>query len=447
MMALSPGDMARRAEVAGRGITVNRIRPQSPAARAGLLAGDVITRIDGEPVTDFLDLYAASLDRDYALRVHRSGGHHTLRIVRERFEDAGLGIDLGRPIPCTNRCVFCFVDQLPRGLRKQLYIKDEDYRLSFLHGNYMTLTNLTSRDERRIVSMHLSPLYVSVHSTDEAVRSRLLARESAEGILSILDRLGSQGIRFHTQIVVVPGLNDGEALRQAIKDLSLRSESVLSLSVVPVGLTNHRQGLKPLRPVAPEEAREIVGYVDDLNRQIRRSIGRGLVYASDELLLLAKSEIPPPAYYDDYPQIENGVGLVRRLMDSMRGLNIPGSLRGRRLVFVTGRLAQPFIERIENIFVAAGVAARTLAAENTLFGPMVTVSGLVSGRDIVEAVSQTPLSDLIVLPPNVVNEDGLTLDDMNLLGIEDAIGIPVIVGDYDMTETAKRIHAVFNRQR
>jgi putative radical SAM enzyme (TIGR03279 family) len=422
------------------------VAADSPAERAGLKPGDVITRIDGEPISDFLDFYMASFASDYAVTVRRDVCAMTLEISRRPCEDSGAEIAMDALRACNNRCIFCFIDQLPRGLRRELYFKDEDYRLSFLHGNYLTLTNLTRRDEYRILENHLSPLYVSVHATDEAVRSTLLARKRGEGILTKLDRLGAKGIKFHAQIVVVPGHNDGSVLMDTLDELVRRPDFVLSVSVVPVGLTCHRRHLTPLRGVDADLARSVVHLVGEINDRMRSTSGRGVVYVSDELLVLSVSEIPPDTYYDDYPQIENGVGLLRRLLDSARYLRVPQSLQGKSLAFVTGTLAAPYIEKACTNLRKKGVRVEVIRVENELLGNSVTVSGLLAGRDMLSALSGQEGFDAVVLPPNVLNEGGVTLDDMSVMDLASSQGVPVIQGDYDMKTTTRKLDATFGAQ-
>lgn len=422
-----------------RGVKVSHVRSASPAAKAGLKTDDIITEVNGKKVVDFLDVYVAAFEDSLVLKVRRSGKETKLKVKRVKGQSLGAELEAGKPTVCGNKCVFCFVDQMPRGLRQDLYIKDEDYRFSFLHGNYLTLTNFSASDEKRIVEMHLWPLYVSVHSTDEDVRSRLLGTKPGEDVLSILDRLGSEGIGFHTQIVVVPGMNDGVKLGRTLADLCSRKDFILSVSVVPVGLTCHREGLAPLKMVNSALAGEIVAVVQKFQDEMRRATWRGVAYAADELFLLAGLDIPPGSYYDDYPQTDNGVGLMRMLLDSAEGLRVPGALKGKKLAFVTGALAAPHLEKIMSPLSKRGLKVDVVAAANRLFGPMVTVSGLLSGKDMLDAISDPAGYDAVVLPPNVLNTDGVTLDDMTIKDMSDRLGLPVLAGDYDLKETLKRL--------
>lgn len=421
------------------GVRIKAVEPGSPAERAGLVRGDVVNLIDDQPITDFLDFYLASFGPSHRLAILRGNTYQSLTLKRGRAQDAGAEIETGPFRTCGNRCIFCFVDQIPKGLRPALYLKDEDYRLSFLHGNYVTLTNLRPDDERRITSEHLSPLYVSVHATREALRACLLGRKPGEPITSILKRLARSGIRFHTQVVVVPGHNDGKDLEATLRDLCALHQSVLSVSVVPVGLTRHRTGLALLRSVTPHLARKITGHVEWLNAAMRKKTGRGMVYASDEMVILSGTGVPPANYYDDFPQIENGVGMLRRLLDEMAHLRVPSALRGRRLHLVTGPLARPYIEILSEELGRRGVKADVSAVENALLGPTVTVSGLLPGRAVLDRLQQLPECDAVVLPPDVANADGLTLDDIHVCEIEADLGVPVVLADQTIAATLKKV--------
>jgi putative radical SAM enzyme (TIGR03279 family) len=431
-----------RARARTPGATISKVGPGSPAAQAGLAAGDLVTRIDGAPVGDFLDFYLSSFGRRHLLGVIRRGEGREITLVRAKGGDTGLEIATGGFKVCGNKCVFCFVDQLPRGLRAALYLKDEDYRLSFLHGNYLTLTNLRAEDEARVIVARLSPLYVSVHSTDEGARARLLGRKPREPILKVLSRLGRKGIRFHAQIVVVPGYNDGAVLDRTLADLRALEAFVLSVSIVPVGLTSHRRGLPAVRPVSADAAAAIAGQVAALNASLRKKIGRGVFYVSDEMMILGGRAFPAASYYDDFPQIENGVGLVRQLIDQIKHLRVPAALRGRKVTLVTGRLAEPFLEQVARRLKRAGVAATVTAIDNSLLGPSVTVSGLLPGRAVVKALRNLPRPDVVVLPPDMLNCDMLTLDGVPLSRMSDRLNTPVVLGDHSLRETLAAIATV-----
>jgi putative radical SAM enzyme (TIGR03279 family) len=409
------------------------------------VAADLIVGIDGAPVHDFLDFYLGSFGGKHDLEVLRKGRRVRVRLVRGMAEDVGAEMVLDGPRPCNNRCVFCFVDQLPPGLRHELYFKDEDYRLSFLHGNYLTLTNLRPADESRIAAEHLSPLYVSVHSTNQKIRSRLLGRKPREPVLTVLRRLGKQGVRFHAQVVAVPGYNDGDDLGRTLRDLTRLGRTVLSVSVVPVGLTAHRQKLARIGAVDAGTAAGVVDEVAGLNARLRASTGRGVVYASDEMIIRAGRAIPDAGYYDDYPQIENGVGLVRQLLDQLTSLRIPSSLRGKRVLLVTGHLARPFIDEVASRLARSGLDVGVKAVTNSLLGPSVTVSGLLPGKAIISALRGTSGWDAAILPPDVANVDHLTLDDIPISQIGRLVGRPVLVADHSLKQTIKALAATLER--
>jgi putative radical SAM enzyme (TIGR03279 family) len=395
--------------------------------------------IDGGPIGDFLDFYLGAFGREHELELERGDNLLKVHLVRPRGGDLGAEVTLEKLRPCNNHCVFCFVDQLPPGLRRELHFKDEDYRLSFLHGNYLTLTNLKPADEARIVSQHLSPLYISVHTTEERVRTRLLGRKPCEPVLAVLKRMGGAGIRFHVQIVVVPGYNDGPGLRSTLRDLARLGRTVLSVSVVPVGLTSHRRSLPRLAPVDRAAARAIVDHLARLNSKGRAGGGTGKVYASDEMIILARRAIPAAAYYDDFPQIENGVGLVRQLLDQLPHLRVPRSLRGRHLRLVTGHLARPFLEEVAAALGRRGLKIDVITVGNTLFGPSVTASGLLPGKAILAALTDLGGCDAVVLPPDVTNADRLTLDDVSISEMGRALRVPVVVARFRLVETLKEV--------
>jgi putative radical SAM enzyme (TIGR03279 family) len=414
------------------GVIVQAVHEGSPAAEGGLKKGDRILDINGMPIDDFLDLYVASFDQTYIMKYERGGTAMTADFERGPGVPLGIDVNLDDIHECRNNCVFCFFDQMPKGLRKELYFKDEDYRLSFLHGNYLALTNLTPADEERIVEQKLSPLYVSVHATHPEVRERLLGAKPPENIMDTLKRLGEKGIQFHTQIVVVPGYNSGEILRETIEDLVEMGEMILSVGVVPVGLTAHREGLPEIEPVDEELAREVVRTVRGFNHRMRQRTGSGVVYAADELFIRAGIALPDSPYYDDYPQVENGIGMLRILLDSAAEAIVPEVLRDKWITFVTGTLAKPYLVEVAGILRNEGVIANVLAPHNSLFGDIVTVSGLLPGKDVLALKPRLKGFDAVVLPPDMLNADGLTLDGMTVDDLERELGLPVVPGSIDV---------------
>jgi len=318
---------------------------------------------------------------------------------------------------CGNSCVFCFVDQLPRGLRSSLYVKDEDFRLSFSYGNYITLTNLSDADYERIAAQRLSPLYVSVHATDDAVRREMLGNRHAPPILESLRRLDRARVRVHAQAVLCPGINDGAVLEQTLADLFALGELIQSVAVVPVGLTAHRERLTRIEAVSAAAA---AGALDTIEHWQKRFLAEGrnrTVYAADELYLRAGRTLPPHDEYGDLPQLENGVGLLRSFEFD---LNESAGLLGDRLdpplalTLVTARLAEAFLaDAIDGVFGPVdGLTCQVVASDNSLLGPTITVAGLLSGADMIDALKRAPESDACLLPAAAFNEDGVTIDGM-----------------------------------
>ncbi len=395
---------------------IQSVIKNSLADRAGLKAGDSILSVNGSRVRDQIDLRFHAAEENLSILAVR-GGRRLQREMRKQ-QDKDLGIELEEPSyrRCANKCLFCFVDQMPKGLRRSLYFKDEDFRLSFLHGNYLTLTGFSRADRDRVIAQGLSPLYVSVHATDEGVRRRLLGAGRPAPIMPLLRDLASHGIRIHTQIVLCPGINDGRILDGTVDDLAGLHPGVASIAVVPVGLTKHRRGLPRLKPVSRPHAREIIAKHKPRQVSFRKRFNRTVLYFSDELYMLAGLDMPGPIWYDDYPQLENGVGMSRLFLERFRecSLTLPPKLKkDRNIVVVTGKLAEPvlepFVQRLNKI---KGLRIRIVSVENGLFGSSVTVSGLLAGRDIVAALEKEAKSDLYALPGNALNGRGLFIDGM-----------------------------------
>ncbi|MBI4552630.1 MAG: DUF512 domain-containing protein [Candidatus Latescibacteria bacterium] len=410
---------------------IQSVEPESLAEQAGLRSGDRLMKINGARVRDSLDYQYWSCDSDLALDVLRADGKRE-QVHIDKAPDEDLGLNLIEPPyqACANKCIFCFIHQLPKGLRKSLYFQDEDVRLSFLFGNYVTLAFASDAYIERIIVQRLSPIYVSVHTTDPALRRMMLGTEKAKDILPIIQRLAEGGILIETQVVLCPEINDGPALRRTVDDLARFFPAVESISIVPVGLTDHRQGLHPLNPVTPEYARRMIDIVEGWQAELRAQLGKALVYLSDEWYLMSGTPLPPPEAYDEFPQIENGVGMVRRFMEEMgrQTRRLPRSLpERRRITLVTGVLAQDLIRDalVAPLNRVANLDAQLVVVENDFFGHGITVSGLLVGRDIVRALQERDVGSTVYLPPNCVNDDGLFLDGMTLDTISTAVGAPV----------------------
>ncbi len=413
------------------------VKKGSQSESKGLRAGDKVIAIGNGPARDYIDLMFYGSEEDVCLTVHR--GTYEFIAGLKGNEDFGIEFELMNIKLCSNHCVFCFIDQNPPGMRKEIYIKDEDYRFSFLHGSYVTLTNLEKTDLQRIVAQRLGPLYVSVHATDVETRMKLLGIKKNDNLIENMDRLLTAGIKMHCQIVVCPGINDGGVLERTIHDLRLKYPNVLSVAVVPVGLTKHRDRLYTLKAVVKEEAQNIIETVDTFHDQFTQETGGGFVFCADELYIRAGFDIPDSNYYDDFPQIENGVGMLRVFLDSISNPKerLSGKLKCEgNFVFVTGMSMSSYIEdfsrRISEI---PGINTRSVTVKNQFYGESVTVSGLLTGRDIQSALEGVNSDETIILPPNCLNESGVFLDDLSPIDISNALGVKVIQGDYDPLNT------------
>lgn len=423
------------------------LEPGSLAESAGIRAGDVLERINGQPVEDVLDYMFWGHEEALDLVVRRDGVRRHVRLDNPDQEDIGLSLEELKVRRCRNRCVFCFVDQLPQGLRASLYVKDEDYRLSFLHGSYVTLTDLAAGDVERIARYVLSPLYVSVHAADPALRGRMLGREGPSDVLGQMGRLAEVGIRMHAQIVLCPGINDGAQLDRTLGGLSCLAAHVRSVAVVPVGLTRFREALPQLDPVTCEEARRLATGWAGRQAAYQETLGTRWAYLADEFYLLGGVPIPEADAYEDFPQTENGVGMTRSFLDAFAQgwRTLPRALASpRRVVLVTGRLAAGVVgdmaARLRDI---RGLQAEVLVVENVFLGERVTVSGLLAGADIARALSAHAAARLpdtcVILPPNCVNDAGRFLDDLTLARLQGMFPGRVTVGTYDLAETLRGV--------
>jgi putative radical SAM enzyme (TIGR03279 family) len=420
--------MTRRASC--EGIVVERIRPRSPAAAAGLLPGDRLLAINGVPLRDAIDFHFQAGEKVLRIDLDREGRRGAVTLVRRWGR--GLGLELSAPQPgeiitCANKCVFCFVHQLPRGMRKSLYVKDNDYRLSFLHGNYVTLTDLPDDDIQRIIDQRLSPLYVSVHATDPDLRHRLLGEpRTRRDLLPLMERLAGAGITMHAQIVLCPTLNDGPHLERSVRELAALHPGVATVAVVPVGLTRHRDRLPRLRSVASKEASEIALAVKSWQGEMKKRVGTRFVYLADEFYLAAGIEPPPARHYEGFPLIEDGVGLVRRFTDGfLREIGrLPrAALSHRKVNVVTGTMFAPRLASLLELVRVDGIQVSVVPVANDFFGHAIGVAGLLTGRDILNELSRRPLADPILVPAVALREgDGLFLDDFPPKEIEIRLG-------------------------
>ena len=434
-----PPEMRRRPKTesgrTSRGAWIASVKPASIARAIGLQAGDRVLAINGRRPRDLLDYKWSVTSSRVSLLVGRDSREIAYDI--EKPEEEELGLAFTSPVfdgvmTCRNRCIFCFLDQLPPGLRPGLYVRDDDYRLSFLQGNFVTLSNLKPEDFNRIGEYRLSPLYVSVHATDPDLRGMLLGTGGPEPILPILGRLARADIGVHAQVVICPRLNDGDVLEATIEHLAALGPAILSIGLVAVGLTRYRNGLPNLMPMTRNHAEAVLTRVAEWQRRFLAERGRSLVHAADELYLSAGIPLPPGPAYDDFPQLENGIGLARLFLDQ-----IPRAAPRRsppagpsRCLVLTGWLAKPLVEQlVDSLSWLVPKQIRIAPVTNRFFGDTVTVAGLLTGCDLLEAargeLAREP-ADLVIIPSAALGGDPPAfLDGMTPGELESALGIPV----------------------
>jgi putative radical SAM enzyme (TIGR03279 family) len=414
------------------GVVVGAVRERSPAARAGLHPGDRIVAINGQPLRDVIDFHFHAGEEALRLSVERPGGERETTLRRHGPD---LGLELAAPRPgeidtCSNKCVFCFIHQLPRGMRRSLYVKDDDFRLSFLHGNYITLTDLEEHELARIETQRLSPLYVSVHATDPGLRHRLLGQPRVRReLLPIMERLARAGIVMHAQIVLVPEWNDGAQLERSVRELGRLHPGVATVAVVPVGLTRHRERLPQLRTLTALEARELAASIASWQHEFRSALGTRFVWASDEVYLQAGVPLPSAASYEGFPVVEDGVGLVRRFSDGFaaarRRLTRPLA-SPRAVTVVSGAMFAPRLHALLEGVAVDGLRVSVVAVSNDWFGHGIGVAGLLTGQDIRSQLSGRVLGDEVLVPRVALSEQaGVFLDDLSLDDLAASLGVRV----------------------
>jgi putative radical SAM enzyme (TIGR03279 family) len=418
---------------------ISGVIPGSIAEEVGFSAGDRLVKINGQPLRDLIDYQFLCADEVLTLEVLDAAGRsHQLEIEKDYDEDLGLEFVsalFDGLIQCNNRCPFCFIDQQPPGKRASLYFKDDDYRLSFLYGSYLTLTNLSQREWDRIEKMRLSPLFVSIHATDRAMRERLLQNNRAGQILDQLAWFQERRLQIHGQVVVCPGLNDGVQLEKTIRDLATFHQgdmpAVLSVAVVPVGLTKFRPPSEdPLRPVSPEEARAVVQQVETLQQEFRLSHHSTFVWLADEWYLIGGLDLPESASYEDYPQLGNGVGSIRRFIDEFTeeiADCTPPPLDASYTWVVGNAVAKAFQPIVAQLNQFPGLHIELVPIASDYWGQTMTVTGLLTGQDLLQTLRKLDLGDGILIPTVMLKHDeDKFLDDMTIAELERELGVPVI---------------------
>lgn len=416
-------------------VKILAVEPGGPASHAGVRPGETLLSINGNEICDILDYRFYETDRHLSIVLRDgAGAERTVQIRKGQYESIGLEFEtylMDQQHSCTNRCIFCFIDQLPKGLRKSLYFKDDDSRLSFLFGNYVTLTNLKEREVDRIIKMHISPINISVHTTNPELRVKMMGNRFAGKSLDILYRFAKAGIKLNCQIVLCRDINDGEELDRTLKDLTSLWPSVQSVAVVPLGLTKYRQGLYPLTGYDSETARAVVRQLERWGDRCEQKYGQRICYAADEFYLKAQLPIPPAPFYGDFDQLENGVGLMASLkqefLDALEDFVPPVS--ARKVTLATGVAAHPFLDTLldELRQRCHNLTCNVVPIVNDFFGDTITVAGLVTGGDLLKQLRGRELGDALLLPDVMLRREGdIFLDDVSLEELSEALQIQII---------------------
>ena len=424
----------------------------SPAARAGVRPGETLLEISGHRVVDVLDYKFYGYDARLTLTLQgEDGARRTVKLRKEEGEDLGLNFEtylMDRARSCANRCIFCFVDQMPQGMRKTLYFKDDDARLSFLLGNYITLTNLSQREIQRICDLRVSPVNISVHATDPELRTAMLKNPRAGECLAVMERLAQAGIEMNCQVVACPGINDGPALDRTLRELGALHPQVTSVAVVPVGVTRFREGLHPIAPYTKEQAAALIDQVEAFAAGFMAERGTALAWCSDEFYLIAGRALPEKGYYEDMAQLENGVGMLR-LLQSQAELALEDQdpqAAPPAFSVATGVSAAPFIQEIVDRCreTCDKIRGSVYPIRNRFFGETITVSGLVTGADLVEQLRGAELGEVLYIPANMLRSgERVFLDDVTVEEAQAALGVPIV--PLDEESGFDLVDAIFGR--
>ena len=410
---------------------IEAVAPGSPAARNGLKAGDVLLSINNEELIDHIDYQALSSKRHLVLHVRKADGRDWhVELIKTPGKPLGLTFGesmVTRPRICKNKCVFCFIDQMPPACRKTLYVKDDDWRMSLMMGNFITLTNVDDEEFARILKRKVSPLYISVHATNPDVRVTMMKNPQAARILERLTALKENGIKFHCQIVLCPGLNDGKVLEETLQTLTSLAPAAQSAALVPVGLTKYREGLHPLSPFTKEQAQDVLAICKKWQQHSLETLGTRFVFPSDEMLCIAGEDIPEEDYYEGFPQIENGVGLMRKFLTDLidRSQSNTLSAKSRRVLIPCGKSIAPYMEKWIAQYGPKGVDVRVVPIRNFFFGETVTVTGLLTGHDMISQIADIETDEIILCNVTLRAEGDLFLDDMHIDDFRAALKAPV----------------------
>lgn len=422
-------------------VKISGVDSNSYAHKAGFLPGDTITAINSNPINDVLDYRFHITEKKLVIDAVRDGKNISFTITKPQYDDIGLCFDtylMDEKHSCKNKCVFCFIDQNPEGMREQVYFKDDDSRMSFFYGNYVTLTNMSRSEVDRLIKMRISPINISVHTTNPDLRCKIMNNRFAGKVLEYLKVFSDGEISMNCQIVLCKGLNDGKELERTLDDLSLYFPNIESIAIVPAGLTKHRSGLYDLKPFDRQDALDVISLVDRKRLEFDKKYGQRFVQCSDEWYLLAGLDVPEEDYYDDYPQLDNGVGLIRShgtdvlyRIQELKEQNFTLSQK-RTICSATGKAAFEYISKmakvLENTF--KGLEYKVYCIENNFFGHSVTVAGLITGTDLYEQLKDKDLGDELILPSVMLrHERDMFLDNMNLCELSQKLGVKITISE------------------
>lgn len=423
-------------------VKIGSVEPFSKCALKGIKAGDELISINGHEIMDYFDYQFYIAEENSARYTFKCADGY--RVLKANADNCGLGFPtflMDKQQHCKNKCIFCFIDQLPKGLRKSLYFKDDDSRLSFLFGNYITLTNISEHEIERIIRMHISPVNISVHTMNPELRVQMMKNKNAGKSLEIIRRLAAAGIKMNTQLVLCPGINDGAELRRSIEELSSLYPAVQSIAAVPVGLTKFREGLEKLVPYNKQTSGEVIDIIEEYSKKFRKEFGNGLVYPADEFFIKAERELPTADYYDGYPQLDNGIGMVRSFNDEfLDELDFCNEKPvNKKVTLATGADFYPYLcelcKRAEEKY---GIEISVKKIINNFFGETITVAGLITGQDLAEQLKNCDIGDCLLLPSGMISDytnhtenKNKFLDDMTVEELEKALNTKIILTNGD----------------
>ena len=428
-------------------VTITGVEKNSPLRRK-VKPGMKLVSVNGNEIHDFLDYDFYIAEESLTLCFEKKPGKQKLVSLRKnQYDDIGLQFEnyiMDKERSCANKCIFCFIDQLPKGMRETLYFKDDDARLSFLFGNYMTLTNISEREIERIIKMHISPINVSVHTMNPELRVQMMGNKRAGKVLSYLEKLKEGGIKMNAQLVLCPGINDGEELRYSLEELSKLAPELQSVAAVPVGLTDYREGLYKLQPYTKESACEVLAIIEEYQQRFLKEYGTRLVFAADEFYLKAGKEIPEAAFYEDYPQLENGVGMWAMMREEFLDAleDIEPTDKHAEMTLAAGEAAAPLFQYLIDLFSKKcyNISVNVVAVKNRFFGSQITVSGLLTGSDLLTEFEGKALGEKLLIPKAMLkNDENIFLDDITLEQLSERLHVRVVPNLNDGYELLKEL--------